>query len=747
MSGPAREQLAVVALGLALWAIEARPALWALVAAYAVAWLVLSVVSVRWPAWRTAPIGRVQAWALAAAVAIAPGAALVRAIPAIGDADAISGVVEITRDRLRLERTPSIAPALVSDDRPQTLYVHAPGAGHVTVGLGRGVRALEATSLGSGLFRAEYDPRRDGAVRPVGGAITAVVTADGDPAERELGAVKALAHPRWLDASPDAEQVAAASEETDEIVLVGRGGGARRVPVGDGPVGAVFVLGGRAVAVAHRYTPELWLVEAASGRVLRRIATEVGAVHLAASPSGSRVAITQDAGAGAVGVRVVELSASASQSFLTLASAPEWIVFGSSDEVLVASSRQPAVLYRLAHGTGGWTNDVEPLRLGRPAVVLSRSRDGADVWAATTDLREDGRAHLGNHFVVDQLVSVDVSAWRVAGAYPTERRTARQTRAGDIDRGASPIGIAQRPDGALVVAFAGTDDVWIWTPELGRPWIVAVEAAGLSAPHGVAALAGGWFAVSSPSSGTIGIYDEHARLARAVELAPDDGALLAQDEVALRRRWGERVFYEAARAGISCQSCHLHGGSDFAAHNLGDRRLVPTLDTRGLAGTAPYLRDGSYARLVDLAAITDRFRGYRTRIGDRAAMLAAFIEAMPREQVPRAHGRDLARERRGVAAFVRARCPTCHSFPAFTNLGAHAVATVFPDAYARFPTDELIDTPSLFGVGATAPFLADGRAKTLRAVLRDENRANAHGDTRALDEHALGDLVYFLEGL
>ena len=94
--------------------------------------------------------------------------------------------------------------------------------------------------------------------------------------------------------------------------------------------------------------------------------------------------------------------------------------------------------------------------------------------------------------------------------------------------------------------------------------------------------------------------------------------------------------------------------------------LAPTLSTRGLLATAPYLRDGSFVRLRDLDYVAENlYRGYRRRGGDRGAQLAAYLERLPRRTNPSVfEERDLERERRGVDAFVKARCDVCHTFPA-----------------------------------------------------------------------------------
>ncbi|MEZ4337677.1 MAG: hypothetical protein R3B82_13745, partial [Sandaracinaceae bacterium] len=423
-----------------------------------------------------------------------------------------------------------------------------------------------------------------------------------------------------------------------------------------------------------------------------------------------------------------------------LAFAPDWVAFAG--EHVVVSSRRPAALHRFdraGHSAG------DPLILGRPAVTMTR--DGDRVIVAVTDLTLQGEPHLGNHFVRDQLVTIDVPSWRVADARLTADRTPRQRAPGDVDVGVSPMGIDVAPDGAWWVAFAGTDEV----QRLGEGTDqrrFPLDEHPLAAPISVVALAGGRFAVSSACYGTIGVFSGTGSRVALARLAPGDQELLRDDEIALQERIGERGFYETTRSGVSCQSCHLHEGSDGALHNIGDKVHVATLDTRGILGTPPYLRDGGYPFLGSLDELAQTlYRGFLRNQGGRRVSLDRYLGSLPRPTPPRQlEGRDAARERRGLDAFVEARCPVCHAFPAFTNLGQHPVATLFPRETESHAAHEL-DTPSLLGLGESAPYLVDGRAETLDAVFRDQDPDRRHGDHAALSNAALADLVHFLEGL
>ena len=236
----------------------------------------------------------------------------------------------------------------------------------------------------------------------------------------------------------------------------------------------------------------------------------------------------------------------------------------------------------------------------------------------------------------------------------------------------------------------------------------------------------------------------------AVPLAPTDDKLAKGNADVLARRIGEHGFYESTRAGISCQSCHMHADSDYAAYNLGDHRLIPTLSVRGMFGTSPYLRDGSYPRLSDLDDVAEElYRGYvRVQPGRRHA-LQAYVESLPRatDVASAMKLRDLVAEQRGYAVFARAHCGRCHAPPLFTSLGQLPLGSLFPKVAAEMKKPEQLDVPSLLSVSTSAPYLHDGRARTLRAVIKDQNQDNLHGDTRDLSDAEVEDLVTFLSSL
>lgn len=741
MAAQAARQALALSIGLLLWSISAQPTFFALVIAYALSAGALGALGAQQLIER---MPRALGVALQA-VALASGVfAVARVAPALGESEDLIGLGARIAEGVRVEALPSIAPALVATDRPQTFFVHARPGARVTVRFGSHVAALPARDLGEGLYRVEYDPRRDGRPEPADGSVQASISVGGSETARAMNVVTPLAHPRWLALSPQRTRALAVSEETDELAIVGTTDAPARIATGDGPRDALFLDESHA-AVAFAHETALSIVALESPSDARRVEIGAAQTSLALSPNG-RVLAVGCAGAKPE-VALVGLPELQVLGRVGLTATPDWLAFGADDDTLVVATRADAALHRVRRNGDRWVEDAA-LALGRPAVTLARSDDGARVFVAVTDYRVDGSSHLGNHFIQDQILTVDLARFAVTSALLTARRSERQSKPGDADRGISPMGMAQAADGSLLIAFAGSDEVWRMREGSVLPEIVDLADTELHAPHGVAELADGTLVVSSPSAGAIGLLARDAKTPRIVRLAPSDADLLAHDRDALERRLGERGFYEGTRAGISCQSCHMHADSDERAHNLGDHRLLPTLSVRGLLGTGPYLRDGSYPRIGDLDHVAQQlYRGYLRRAPGRPETLQAYVESLPRRDNPHAGKHDVQREQRGVRVFVRAGCNGCHAFPAFTNLGQQLVRGLFPTHAARLPADERVDTPSLLSVAAGAPYLNDGRARTLEAVIGEHNRDNHHGDSARLTPAERADLIAFLESL
>ena len=417
------------------------------------------------------------------------------------------------------------------------------------------------------------------------------------------------------------------------------------------------------VAVAHRDDDALWIVDVADRRrqprsaSSRRAADAACARHRAAQLLA--VGARRRRAGGRAGRRArARVIARASRC----RAAPDWIAFGADDDDAGgrdARGRDACIASQRDDRTLGGGRAALPL--GRPAVTLARAQ------RRRARVRRGHRLSPGRPRSPRQPLRAGSDPERRRRQLARRRARCSPRAAANANRSPATSTAAYRRSGIAQAArrrAAGRvcrhrRDLAHARRTRAEPEMIDVGDAGLYAPHGIAELADGTLVVSSPCG-------RRARLLRArcaaptrvLRLAPSDAELLARNQAALARRLGERGFYEATRAGISCQSCHLHADSDERAHNLGDHRLLPTLSVRGLAGTGPYLRDGSYPRLSDLDHVAQMlYRGYlRQRAGRRADArgYVAGLAARAKARAPAA-ARDAQRKSSAARACSRAR--------------------------------------------------------------------------------------------
>jgi DNA-binding beta-propeller fold protein YncE len=233
---------------------------------------------------------------------------------------------------------------------------------------------------------------------------------------------------------------------------------------------------------------------------------------------------------------------------------------------------------------------------------------------------------------------------------------------------------------------------------------------------------------------------------------------------------GKQVFYDASdrrmnRDGyISCASCHLDGGQDGRVWDFTDRgegfRNTVALSGRRGTGHGRVHWTGNFDEIQDfehdvrsafggIGFMTDEqfHTGTRdTPLGDPKAgvsadldALAAYVRSLDRVPTSPFRNPDGSLTADGVAGravFQRLGCASCHGGPDFTDSASgalHDVGTIKPSSGRRLgqPLSGL-DTPTLKGLWQTAPYLHDGSAATLTAVLTTANPSGQHGDTASL---------------
>ncbi|MEM9553561.1 MAG: PKD domain-containing protein [Acidobacteriota bacterium] len=237
---------------------------------------------------------------------------------------------------------------------------------------------------------------------------------------------------------------------------------------------------------------------------------------------------------------------------------------------------------------------------------------------------------------------------------------------------------------------------------------------------------------------------------------------------------------------LACAHCHMDDMGDnriwdFTALGEGLRNTI-TLIGRGGLDDGPLHWSANFDEVQDFEqAIRDVFGGtglmedgdffdgcrddpmgdLKTGVSEDLDALAAFVTSLrthQRSPFRRADGSLTEAAERGRAIFesVETGCATCHSGERLTDSGLeddgeprlHIVGTMSAGTGHRSrEVLQGIDTPTLHGLWNTPPYLHNGTAPTIEAVLTTHNPGDRHGVTSHLDERQLEELAEYLLSL
>lgn len=639
-------------------------------------------------------------------------------------------------DRARLEGNLAHFPSRLWQGRPQRVFFEGkpPRSARWQ---GQTVQ-LPVVACGPTLFYIDLEPEIEQS--------TAVLDIDGSALSFEV--IPAVTSPGPLVADSEQGLAAAVSTATDECIVIDRMGKVHTLSTNDGP-SSCQVLPGGMIAVGHCYEPTVAIYQADNDKE-KAVLQAPGLVSaLALSPDKALLAAlwenSKECGVVFYGTRDWTKAGEC-----RLSSPGEYLCFGPDSRQLVVASRRSRSFVKVVN-KGGWAATGDPVNLARPATGMVRSADGSKVYftATAADLVPGDQG--GNHYIRESLCTLDLKAWKVTHSLLLEDRTARQDSPGDIDSGCGACGLSLDSEGRVLMAFSGTHEIARINLPAGDSTRTNLAAGQLYCPNSFVELAPGLFLAAFPAQGELvflkpTLKEKDWVVQARVWLGKTDEQLEKSDQLAWYRRQGQIGFFESARAGVSCQSCHTKADSDYAKHEIGSGIQFGTLSCLGVAGTGPYLRNGGYPSLADLHTTSvDVYRGFlREAAVPRAKALKVYLQSLELPANPRIfEEEDLEKLKRGYQVFQKAHCAECHAPPAFTNLGLVEGSTLFPS----YPGPEALDVPSLRGVWRSAPYLHDNRADTLKAVLVRENPDNAHGSTKDLSEQELTDLIFFLESL
>ncbi len=523
------------------------------------------------------------------------------------------------------------------------------------------------------------------------------------------------------------------------------------LPRGSRPFGLSFSPDGARAYASLQGTGELVEIDPEARAVTRKLAVGPTPRGLAVSADGSRVLVTRFLSADDRG-EVFEVD---------------------------AASFTPALTYALEldQTPDSESNGSGLLNYLRSVAI---SPDGATAWVtAKKDNIGRGAWQSGQPLTFENSVRTVVASLDLsAGAEAIEARH-------DFNDRALPSAVEPSPLGDYVfVATEGTNTVEV-IDAYDSHLVGGAEDVG-KAPDGLAIdAAGKTLYVHSFVSRSLHAIDVSALLAgTSTQIAEAAKATtIAKEPLAPEVLLGKQVFYDArdrrmSRDGyISCAVCHLDGEHDGRTWDFTDRgeglRNTTTLmgkrgtgqgrlhwtanfdevqdfehDIRNAFAGKGFLPDDVFHAEGRDETLGGKKAGLSPELDALDAYLSSLTEVSP-SPFRSPDGTMTDDGRAGEAIFARLACDECHSGKDMTDSGRgllHDVGTIGAASGHRLgePLTGL-DTPTLVGLWDTAPYLHDGSAATLAAVLdKAAESGHAHGDVAKLSAKERDQLVAYL---
>ncbi len=300
------------------------------------------------------------------------------------------------------------------------------------------------------------------------------------------------------------------------------------------------------------------------------------------------------------------------------------------------------------------------------------------------------------------------------------------------------------PSDTMFVVGYGSDDVLavgdVSQASVHMAWKMSVPSRSACGPSGVAFDAGADELIVFCS-----LSRTTHRMTAGSGAQVDDGQSeeLAKSHLSSAARRGQAIFRQgnshkiSTQGAMACASCHAEGRADGLTWFLQGAILQTPFLSGRVMGSHPFKWDGKDATITDSLTNTVGRLGGSGLTKSEVSDLTAFLASMPEPRTPRAD--EPAAVARGKALFESETtgCGDCHNGPLLTDQKLHEIA---PDLPA-------VDTPSLIGLAASAPYYHDGSAPTLASLLRGKGSIHGMGRLSRLDEGQIGDLVAYMESL
>lgn len=582
--------------------------------------------------------------------------------------------------------------------------------------------------------------------------------------------------PQAVAAASDGRTLFVAAVDAREVLWLGLPGGnvVRRVAVPGEPTALAVVPGGRLAVAAASPQSRLLIFDVSTGRQLASIPVGHTASVVAISPDGCRAYVCNRFNND---VSVVDLAAGREIQRVPAVREPIAAAITPDGQTVLVANHLPDCRTDNpeAFDIAAAVTVIDARTLGVTHLPLAHGANGVRAICVTPDGRYALVTHLLSNFQkVPFRVDMGWINTNVVAILDIRNRSlVRTVGMDDYDLGAgNPWGIACTADGKQVcVALSGIHQlamieletllgtrartmspmmgVWPIYPSLANTLWRRIALPG-KGPRGIAAV-GDRVYVTEHFSDAIAVVDpavdgskEEPDLTRCVK-----GSIpLGPPPQWTPERRGELAFHDATlcyQKWQSCASCHPDGRIDGLTWDLMNDGAGNPKSTKSMLFA--HRTPPAMAEAVRMNA-EDAVRAGLTHIlftEEREEPLALDMDAYLKtlRPVPSPYlldGRLSPAAERGKKLFESSRigCARCHPGPLFTDMKSHDVGT-----RASYETTRHFDTPTLVEVWRTAPYLHDGRYRTIRELLSK----GKHGLSDELEKQELDDLVEFVLSL
>ena len=574
---------------------------------------------------------------------------------------------------------------------------------------------------------------------------------------------------RRLDAArPAGELLWAASATTDTLARIDPvKGEMTRFPGGDGPSALAAWSepdGALRLAVAHAWAPELWILDARSGAVLRTLAAPAYATGLVVEPR-RRMAIVAET----VENTVRALSLDDGRELWRRSVLPDPRPLALAGESVVVGSQGSGELEALSLEDGRPGASIGP-RPGTPILGGHTEPHTRDVMGGKAPRALQWSGRLGKVFVTSigpnigpnpqrMEVSmnggvgvVDLAAQRFErhlgfGAGVNEGMALDEEK-GRLYLADTALGLVRAVDAdALAAGDARARRSELWRlpiqPPSGFPLARDAKDYGVNGRAGVELHSGPRALALSASATELYVLDRFTATVAMVEDVRSDSPRVAR-QIALEpsvgpreRRLGQVLYFaDMGRSGMSCDSCHLEGHDEgILFEKTHPLRIYRSPTVRGTRETPPYFTPASTFSLAETSRMVgDRNRYMNPTLTEtevrQLTLFSATVTTPPNpyrgpDGAPPPSialpGGGTGRPLEGQRLFEgKADCVRCHPPPLFTtdqdlSTRGHFVDVGTPRAFPLRTADQEtvfrgVGVPSLVGGWDVFPMLTTGLA-------------------------------------